>query len=87
MPKNTKGPRVVGSPGPSWNKKTKRLLLLLGRVSWNPGSRVITPQGCDAGAAPPLSTALREQLGLSLRSTKAPVEVLVVDGVERPSAN
>jgi uncharacterized protein (TIGR03435 family) len=36
---------------------------------------------------PSLSTALREQLGLSLRSTKAPVEVLVVDDVEKPSAN
>ena len=31
--------------------------------------------------------ALQEQLGLRLRSAKAPVEVLVIDHVERPTAN
>jgi uncharacterized protein (TIGR03435 family) len=32
-----------------------------------------------------LFTALQEQLGLKLESTKAPVDVLVIDHVERPS--
>ncbi len=32
-------------------------------------------------------TAIREQLGLKLESRKAPVEVLVIDRVERPSPN
>jgi uncharacterized protein (TIGR03435 family) len=32
-------------------------------------------------------TALREQLGLKLESRKAPVEILVIDHVERPSPN
>ncbi len=32
-------------------------------------------------------TALDEQLGLKLESTKAPVDVLVIDHIERPSAN
>jgi uncharacterized protein (TIGR03435 family) len=32
-------------------------------------------------------TALQEQLGLNLRATKGPVEVLVIDQVERPSGN
>lgn len=48
----------------------------------------------DAGAAPPpdvtgpsIVTALREQLGLKLESARGPVEVLVIDHVERPSAN
>jgi uncharacterized protein (TIGR03435 family) len=35
--------------------------------------------------APSLFTAIQEELGLKLESTKAPVEVLVVDGVQRPT--
>jgi uncharacterized protein (TIGR03435 family) len=34
---------------------------------------------------PALSTALEEQLGLRLQSRRAPVEVLVIDSVERPT--
>jgi bla regulator protein BlaR1 len=36
---------------------------------------------------PTLFTALEEQLGLKLDSQKAPVDILVIDHVERPSAN
>ena len=32
-------------------------------------------------------TAIQEQLGLKLESQKAPVEVLVIDHVEKPSEN
>ena len=36
---------------------------------------------------PPFMTALQEQLGLKLESTRAPVDVLVIDSVQRPSDN
>lgn len=36
---------------------------------------------------PTLFTALREQLGLKLESRKGPVQVFVIDHVERPTAN
>jgi len=39
----------------------------------------------DAG--PSLFTAVQEQLGLKLEATKAPVDVLVVDRLEKPSAD
>jgi uncharacterized protein (TIGR03435 family) len=37
--------------------------------------------------APSIYTALEEQLGLKLESTREPVQVLVIDHVERPSEN
>ena len=36
---------------------------------------------------PDLASAIREQLGLKLQSTRAPVEVLVIDTIQPPSEN
>jgi uncharacterized protein (TIGR03435 family) len=44
------------------------------------------PEAIDS-AAPSIFTALQERLGLKLESRKAPVDVLVIDHVERPSEN
>ena len=41
----------------------------------------------DGGDPPPLFTALQEQLGLKLESRKAPVEFVIIEHLERPSAN
>jgi uncharacterized protein (TIGR03435 family) len=37
--------------------------------------------------AAPLFSAIQEQLGLRMTATRGPVEALVVDKAERPSAN
>jgi uncharacterized protein (TIGR03435 family) len=43
-----------------------------------------TPEGTDGVS---IFTAIQEQLGLRLRSEKAPVEIIVIDHVEKPSEN
>jgi uncharacterized protein (TIGR03435 family) len=46
------------------------------------------PPPTDPTTAPPgLFTAIQEQLGLKLESTKLPVDVLVIDRLEKPTAN
>lgn len=37
--------------------------------------------------APPLTTALQEQLGIHVEAGRGPVQVLVIDHVEKPAAN
>jgi uncharacterized protein (TIGR03435 family) len=64
------------------------------QLNWTPdetqfaGMGVKVPPPSDKPDAPPeLGTAMLDQLGLKLTTTKAAVEVLVIDHVEKPSAN
>jgi uncharacterized protein (TIGR03435 family) len=64
------------------------------RLTWTPNETQFDavggyrPPATENPAAPPdLFTAIQEELGLKLASTKAPTDVLVIDHVERPSAN
>jgi uncharacterized protein (TIGR03435 family) len=45
------------------------------------------PLPAESETGPSLFSAIQEQLGLKLESTKGPVQILVIDHVERPSSN
>ena len=45
------------------------------------------PAGPPGGELPPISTALEDQLGLRLEKARGPVDVLVVDRLEKPTDN
>ena len=49
------------------------------------GPSVTPPTAADP--APSFFTAIQEQLGLKLEATKGPVEVLVIDSVQKPMEN
>jgi bla regulator protein blaR1 len=57
-------------------------------LKWTPDPLVASAAAKGAGAdAPSFFTAIREQLGLLLVPSKAPVEVIVIDHIQQPSAN
>jgi uncharacterized protein (TIGR03435 family) len=60
---------------------------LKGRYDFRMQWTVDEAQATDMDAPPGLFTAIQEQIGLKLESTKAPVDVLVIDHVEEPSPN
>jgi uncharacterized protein (TIGR03435 family) len=61
------------------------------RLRWAPDPQRTTPEGIDLSASdadlPGLFTALREQLGVEVKASRGPVEFLVIDSAEKPSAN
>lgn len=59
------------------------------RLRWTPDDAPIPSLNGspDPNAPPNLFTAIQEQLGLKLETGKAPVAVLVVDKIEKPSEN
>ena len=61
-------------------------------LEWSPGpSEPVFPGGITAEPAPSdrpsIFAAVQEQLGLRLESGRAPLDVLVIDAIERPSPN
>lgn len=59
-------------------------------LSWTPEQNAPSPAGVPEPAqpdstGPSIFTALQEQLGLKLESTRGPVDILVIDSVERPT--
>jgi uncharacterized protein (TIGR03435 family) len=67
------------------------------KLEWTPDPREGGPESIGLPPEPPrpsaqtngpsIFTAIQEQLGLRLVSQKGPVEIVVIDSVERPSAN
>ena len=51
------------------------------------GGALVGPPPASVSDAPSLETALRDDLGLRLESRRGPVDVLVVDRLERPTEN
>lgn len=50
-------------------------------------SQPTNPEDTGAGDLPSLFTAVQQQLGLRLDPTRAPVEFILIDHIERPSEN
>ncbi len=55
-------------------------------LRWTPDDAA-APAASTSDVQPDIFKAIQEQLGLKLESTKAPVPVLVIDSVEKPSPN
>lgn len=57
-------------------------------LKWDPSENSAGPlQNSMDSPAPSIFTAIQEQLGLRLVSTKGPVDFVIIDHIERPSEN
>jgi len=67
-----------------WNPEESPAGMAQGQENAKPGTASAPPL---ESSVPSIFTAIQEQLGLKLVSTKGPVEVLVIDHIVRPSEN
>ena len=51
-------------------------------LQWAPG---LQADSASADSSPSIFAAVQEQLGLKLESTKGPVDMVIVDHIERPT--
>lgn len=60
-------------------------------LDWSPGQEQVLQPGAPSPtvdpSAPPIFTAVREQLGLRLEGSRAPIDVVVIDSAEAPTPN
>ena len=62
------------------------------RLEFAPDETTVDPVSGDRAPVtdsqkPPILTALQEQLGVRAQVSKGPVQVIVIDSVERPTEN
>ncbi len=59
------------------------------KLEWTPDTGPSAPDGrpVEISVGPSVFSALQQQLGLRLEATKRPVDVLVIDHVDKPSEN
>jgi uncharacterized protein (TIGR03435 family) len=67
-----------------WTPDQAQAAMPTGPAGVNPGADAAPPPDTSG---PSIFTAIQEQLGLKLESTKGPVESIVIDHIERPSEN
>lgn len=77
---------VVGRPVVDKTDLTAKYDYVLEWTPDMPATGPDAPQAVD-GPGPTIFTALQEQLGLKLESSKGPVDTYVIDKVDRPSEN
>jgi uncharacterized protein (TIGR03435 family) len=56
-------------------------------IEWTPHYDGPLPQGVEEAPGPSFQEAMKQQLGLKMEPQKAPVEILIIDHIERPSDN
>jgi uncharacterized protein (TIGR03435 family) len=56
-------------------------------LNWGQEQAAPEPAQENAPALSPIFAAIQQQLGLKLVPTKAPVEIIVIDHIEKPSEN